>query len=106
MSEGLEISDLILALSSGIREAAEKSAAESNNPVVQLAGCEVELTVTAKLDGKAGVKFWLIDVGGGKSSENVSRIKLQFVPPKGVTIQAVQASKDKNGPQHKRKQKD
>lgn len=74
--KGVAISDLIVAVSDGIRDAKQKS--KDKEAVLQLSQCEIELAVNVSVEGKAGLRFWIIEAGAGGATETASRIKLSF----------------------------
>ncbi len=73
---GLSLSELIQSTAAELREA--RSTGE--DAVIELAECEMELSVSAAAEGKGGIKFWLIDAGASVKGETVSKIRLKFKP--------------------------
>lgn len=49
-----------------------------NNPVIQLTGCEIELSVKVVVEGGGGIKFYVFDASAKASEEETSKIKLTF----------------------------
>lgn len=41
---------------------------------------ELELQVTVKNEGKAGIKLYVVDVGGGASRDDVQKVKVSLSP--------------------------
>jgi hypothetical protein len=72
---GRVIADLRAELMEALREGAGKELRFRLKPV------ELELTlgITSSLDGKAGVKFWVLELGGGGKIENLTTHKLKLV---------------------------
>mgnify|MGYP003627968149 CR=1 FL=1 len=107
MSDGIEISEIITSLTKGIRHAAAESKKNAHEPIIQLSGCEIELAVTAKAEGKAGLKFWLLDAGASVAGEKVSKITLKFEPTSSTATQFTsRGGVEKDGPAHKRKREE
>lgn len=52
---------------------------------------EIQFTVTKEAEGKAGIRFWVVEAGGGGSvaSESVQKMRLKLLPvtPDGETAQ-------------------
>lgn len=48
------------------------------DPVIALTGCEIELSVTAKVEVDGSIRFYILSTGGKVSNEQVSKIKLSF----------------------------
>ncbi|WP_290497054.1 trypco2 family protein [Hyphomonas sp. UBA4494] len=104
MADGIEISEIITSLTQGIRHAAATSKKSGFDPIIQLSNCEIELAVTAKAEGKAGLKFWLLDAGTSVAGEKVSKIILRFEPTSSKAVQLTsRGGAEKDGPAHKRK---
>ena len=78
MTDSIAIADIIQSVGDGLREAEARSAGKAK--VLQLAECEVELAVRATTDVNGGLRFWIIEAGGGHSREDTSHIKLKFSP--------------------------
>lgn len=72
---GQTIKDLRAELLEALREGAGKELRFRLKPVE----LELSLGITASLDGKAGVKFWVLELGGGGKLENVTGHKLKLV---------------------------
>ena len=79
--ESVPVAAFIAALRSELRVAADDSATDMPIVVEQVV---VEFTMTARrsTDAKAGIKFWLVDVGGGIEGEHSSgqRVTLTLLP--------------------------
>jgi hypothetical protein len=91
--DGLQLSQMISALRDEIEQAQRNAAGESLRFLI--AGLEIEATVqvSKEWDGKGGVKFWIIEAGGGRSSGNstTQRIKLDLTVPDGGFIKGKKA---------------
>ena len=57
--------------------------------IMQFRGCEIELSVTAKVEGGGGLKFWLVDASAKAAKENVSKIKIAFAPIPGRDVYTI-----------------
>ena len=53
--------------------------------VIQFTGCELELAVTIAAEAGGGIKFWVVDASGKTSGKTISRVKLSFGPPDGLS---------------------
>ena len=40
--------------------------------------CELELKVNISVEGKTGIKFWLLEIGGGARNDKSHTVKLKF----------------------------
>lgn len=85
---GLQLSQMIAALRDEL-ELAQQNAEEAHLRF-GISGVEVEATVqvSKEWEGKGGVKFWVIEAGGGRTSGNSTsqRIKLDLTVPSGLRI--------------------
>jgi len=57
--------------------------------VITLTNCDIELSVEASVEGSAGIKFYVVEVGGKGSATTSHKITLRFSAPAGV-VAAVQ----------------
>lgn len=53
---------------------------ESEVPLFTVDAVELELQVTVKKDAKAGIKFYVVDIGGGASRDDVQKVKVSLSP--------------------------
>lgn len=102
---GLSLSELISHVANELRDARQQ-AQKINDPVLEFSGCELEMAVTLKTEGKAGIQFWLVDAGFSGDRSTVSKVKLNFGRPTNVDVQfgAIQLEEEVQNP--KKKQKD
>ena len=72
---GRAITDLRAELLEALREGAGKELRFRLKPI------ELELSggITGSLDGRGGVKFWVLELGGGAKLENATTHKLKLV---------------------------
>jgi len=54
--------------------------AETDPPVFAVDSVELELQVTVKKDARAGIKIYVIDVGGGGSRDDIQKVKVKLSP--------------------------
>jgi hypothetical protein len=67
--EGLELSEVIQAVRLQLAEAAAQSAGQSIHFPVEGVELQFQVGVTKSVEAKGGVKFWVLDLGGGGSRE-------------------------------------
>jgi hypothetical protein len=100
----LELPDLLANLSAQLI-AAHDAAQARGNPIMQFEECEIELAVKLEISGKAGVKFWVVELGAGAKAEHSSKIKVKFKPLPGMSLQAPQVSLANPAPAARRQTK-
>lgn len=71
------LSDLIRQVKQDLLSA---SAEETGIPLFSVDSVELELQVTLKKEGKAGVKIYVLELGGGSSRNDVQTIKVKLSP--------------------------
>jgi len=82
MNPQVQLADMIAALREQLVQA---QAQGSDSPVrfdVAESEVEVQFTVAYESDGKAGIRFWVVEAGGGASvsAESVQRLRLKLLP--------------------------
>lgn len=75
-SEGIELRELIGEVSDQLRQAS--SDLGDKDPTLQLENVELEISVGVATQGKAGIRLWVIELGGDVSAEQVHRVKATF----------------------------
>ncbi|MFI7670802.1 trypco2 family protein [Nocardia sp. NPDC049526] len=73
----IEFSDMIKYLKS---ELATAQAAATDDFKLKLDECSVELNIAVKREGKAGIKAYVVTIGGGLSSEQTHKVTAKFRP--------------------------
>jgi hypothetical protein len=53
---------------------------ESDVPIFSVDAVELELQVTVKKDAKVGIKFYVVDLGGGASRDDIQKVKVSLSP--------------------------
>lgn len=53
---------------------------ETDVPFLSVDSVELELQVTVKKEGKAGVKIYVLEAGGGRSRDDVQKVKVTLSP--------------------------
>ncbi|MEO6721328.1 MAG: trypco2 family protein [Ferruginibacter sp.] len=91
-NQPLSLSELIKTVADELRLANENS--KEKTPVMKFTECELELKVNVAVEGKAGIKFWIVDIGGGGKKENAHTIKVKFNSLDGSNL-AFSATKTK-----------
>ena len=78
---GVELADFVAALRDQIRQA--QADADPNLPI-EVGPITLEFTVTTRREGegKAGVKFWVVDaeVSGKLANESTQKVTMQLIP--------------------------
>ena len=72
----ISLTELIRNVSNELRKAAKLN--EKENAVMKFTECELELQVNITVDGKAGLKLWVVDLEGGIQKNNSHTIKVKF----------------------------
>lgn len=49
-------------------------------PLFYVQGVELELDIAVRKEGRAGIKIYIVDVGGGGSHEKAQRVKVSLSP--------------------------
>ena len=75
-SNPLSLSELINDVANELRIA--QSLSQDKSPVMGFTECELELQVNVATEGKGGIKFWIIDIGGSAKKEKTHTVKLKF----------------------------
>ncbi|UGQ60515.1 hypothetical protein LSF60_23555 (plasmid) [Rhodococcus pyridinivorans] len=85
MSNGIELASVIRALRAELQTAMEEG--EDSGIRFQAGPIELELSVEIQnsAEAKAGVKFWVVEAGGGGSSSNTraQRVTVTLTPHRG-----------------------
>ncbi|MCL2924973.1 MAG: hypothetical protein MGF17_10205 [Trichodesmium sp. MAG_R04] len=53
---------------------------ETDIPIFAVDSVELELQVTVKKEGKAGIKIYVFEMGGGSSRDDVQKVKVKLSP--------------------------
>ncbi len=53
---------------------------ETDIPIFAVDSVELELQVTVKKEGKAGIKIYVLEMGGGDSRDDVQKVKVKLSP--------------------------
>jgi uncharacterized protein YpuA (DUF1002 family) len=53
---------------------------ETDIPIFAVDSVELELQVTVKKSGKAGIKIYVLEMGGGSSRDDVQKVKVKLSP--------------------------
>ncbi len=81
MSE-LELSTVVSALRDELETAIKAGAGEDLNFEAKEVVVEFQVGVTKSVEGKGGIKFWVVELGGGgsRATESVQKVSLKFEP--------------------------
>jgi hypothetical protein len=79
MSESLELPEFIDYLVEQLLIARDRAKTRTSH-VLRLNECELEIAMTAKKEGKGGIKAWVVELGGSVAAEQVHRIKVKLSP--------------------------
>jgi Trypsin-co-occurring domain 2 len=82
---------------------ADTAARARGKATMQFEECELEFAVKIEGDAKAGIKVWVLELGGGvkKSDSNTIRVKFKSIP--GQPIQAAHTATTAPGPSLERR---
>lgn len=81
----IELADVLLGLRKELQDAQARGAEEALKFRVDAIDVEIKVGVTKKGRGKAGVKFWVLDLGAEASAsvETVQTLRLKLSPLDG-----------------------
>jgi hypothetical protein len=83
--EQYPLADLIEALGAQLREA-EKRAKASGDSMLKLKECTVEMAVDWRRDGRGGIEFWVVKLGGEISKETTQTLSVTLDPTGGAHV--------------------
>ncbi len=102
MDKVIPLADLLANVAEELLKA-QKTAQARGEAVMQFEECEVEFAIKAEVDGKAGVKLYVVNIGGGVKRTEANTIRVKF---KSIDANPLQASQqlvdevDKPGSPH------
>src|SRR5262245_7199904 len=79
MSENLELPEFIEYVVEQLQIARDRARDRASH-VLRLNECELEIAMTAKKEGKGGIKAWVVELGASVAAEQVHRIKVKLSP--------------------------
>lgn len=80
----IELAKLIQTLADQLRSA--RDTANKDDPIIDLAECELEMAVEVTNEGGAGIKVWVFELGGRRSKLNSNTVKVRFAPHGNVPV--------------------
>ncbi|MBV8771177.1 MAG: hypothetical protein JO166_02435 [Deltaproteobacteria bacterium] len=107
MANKIPLSDVLQNITEELAKA-DKAARERGSAVMQFTDCELDFAIEAERQGNAGVKLWVLDVGGEVKRSESNTIKLKFSSLSNNPIQAIAVTREpapKPGKQVRRKGK-
>jgi len=84
---GLTLSELVAHTAEELRRVKEQEP-PPEDAVMRFTECEMELAVKVTVEGHAGIKIYILDVGGGGTHEAANTIRLKFSAIESNIIQA------------------
>ncbi|MFI6171357.1 trypco2 family protein [Nocardia sp. NPDC051052] len=81
---GIELSDMIRYLKSELTAA---QAGSGDGFKLTLDECTIELNIAVKREGKAGIKAYVVTIGGGLSSEQTHKVSAKFKPAEAAVFE-------------------
>ena len=78
-SDGVTLSELIESTAAELHKVQPRM----DDPVMEFTGCELELAVTLKKEGKGGIRFYVVSAEASVAAEMVSRVTVTFRAPQG-----------------------
>jgi hypothetical protein len=85
--KGLTLSELVAHTAEELRRVKEQEP-PPEDVVMRFTECEMELAVKVTVEGHAGIKIYILDVGGGGTHEAANTIRLKFSAIESNIIQA------------------
>jgi hypothetical protein len=101
MAERISLADVLANITEELHKAQDAAKARGF-ATMQFEECELEFAIEAEHKGEAGIKVWVVDLGGGvkRTESNTIRLKFKTIPAK--TVQVPQVSVDAPGPELKK----
>jgi hypothetical protein len=75
----IELSDMVSYVISQIQTAHQRAASQYT---LSLDECTIEMNVTVTREGGAGIKAYVVEIGGSMAAERVHKVTVQFRPYK------------------------
>jgi hypothetical protein len=94
------LGDLLENVTSELRAANERALA-AGNAVMKFKECELELAIEAENQGKAGIKFWVLNVGGSLKRTESNTIKIKYTAI-GDTVAETEQTEGPTSAPHRR----
>jgi hypothetical protein len=76
MAEGIGLQELVYQ----VKQELLAQSAEDPVPLFYVAGVELELSVVARKEGQAGIKLYVVDVGGEYGREHSQTVRVSLQP--------------------------
>jgi Trypsin-co-occurring domain 2 len=80
----IELASLIQTVADQLRAA--RDSAKKDDPIIDLAECELEMAVEVTNEGGAGIKVWVFELGGRRTKLNSNTVKVRFAPHGNVPV--------------------
>ena len=77
MNQKIELADLVEKVANQLHEL-RKRAKATTDPVMQFTECELEMAFSVEDAGKAGIKLWVFELGGGRTRTNSNTVRIKF----------------------------
>jgi len=74
----IELAKLIQTVTDQLRTA--RDTANKNDPILDLAECELELAVEVTNEGGGGIRVWVFELGGRRTKLNSNTVKVKLAP--------------------------
>ena len=100
MADQIQLAELLSHISNQLLEADSVSRA-AGNATMRFDACELEFAVNIEKSGSAGIKVWIMKLGGDVKKSDSNTIRVKFVSLENRPIQAVHITENA-GPEIKR----
>jgi NTP-dependent ternary system trypsin peptidase co-occuring protein len=97
MSNQIAIADVLSHISNQLLQA-DKAARERGTATMRFDECELEFAIKVEGSAKAGIKVWLMELGGGVTKADTNTIRIKFKSIEGKATQAPHLETDAPGP--------
>jgi hypothetical protein len=82
------LADLISALGDELREAQRRARDDSQEDILKLKECSIEMGLSWEKKADGSIKFWIIELGGGVTKANTQTVALTLEPLGDVVVRA------------------
>ena len=98
MADEFPLSDVLANITNELLKADENARARGK-ATMQFEECEVEFAVKFEGGAKAGIKVWVLELGGGVKRSDANTIRVKFKSLPGKTLQAPHLDTTSPGPE-------
>jgi hypothetical protein len=75
---GVRLAELINEVASELLRAEELAEGRNQEPVFRFEECEIEVAISVEKEGKAGIRVWVLELGGGAKKTDANTVTVKF----------------------------